>query len=73
VEEGKRGAPRFGLWAKASALGVLFPSLIVAGYFLGKWLGAWLGLGGWTALVGAGLGVVGGFINLFRWVVRDRP
>jgi hypothetical protein len=64
--------PRKG-WAEAAALGVLFPASILAGYLLGRWLGAWFGLGEWPALLGAGLGVAGGFLNLFQWASRSRP
>jgi hypothetical protein len=48
----------------------MFPALLVAGYLLGKWGGRWLGLGEWTAVAGAALGAVGGFIELFRWAAR---
>ncbi len=58
-------------WAEAAALGVFFPASIAAGYLLGRWLAAWLGIGEWLAFLGAGLGVAGGFLNLFRWAGRS--
>jgi len=39
---------------------------LVAGWFLGKWLGLALGLGLAPAYVGAVLGVAAGFWNLYR-------
>jgi hypothetical protein len=59
-------SPRYGIAARASAAGILFPVSIVAGYLLGKWIGRLLGLSGWTALVGAALGALAGFWNLYR-------
>lgn len=44
----------------------MFPLSIVAGYLLGKWLGGVLGAGTWPAFVGAALGAVAGFWNLYR-------
>lgn len=52
-------------FARASVAGVLFPLSIVAGYLVGKWLGGALGLGTWPAFVGAALGAVAGFWNLY--------
>jgi len=52
--------------ARAGAAGILFPLSIVAGYLLGKWVGAALDVGTWPAFVGAALGAAGGFWNLYR-------
>lgn len=52
--------------ARASAAGILFPLCLVAGYLLGKWIGAAFGLGSAPAFVGAALGVAAGFWNLYR-------
>jgi predicted MFS family arabinose efflux permease len=57
---------RYAAAARASAAGVLFPLSLVAGWFLGKWLGQALGWGLAPAYVGAVLGVVAGFWNLYR-------
>jgi Putative F0F1-ATPase subunit Ca2+/Mg2+ transporter len=54
-------SPRYGIAARASAAGILFPVSIVAGYLLGKWIGGLLGLS-----VGAALGALAGFWNLYR-------
>jgi hypothetical protein len=58
-------------WAQAVTIGIMFPALLAAGYLLGKWIGRWLGLGEWTALLGAGIGVGGAFVELFRWSARQ--
>lgn len=52
--------------ARASAAGILFPLSLVAGWFLGRWLGGALGWGIAPAYVGAVLGVAAGFWNLYR-------
>lgn len=57
---------RLAIVARASAAGILFPLSLVAGWFLGKWLGSALGLGLAPAYVGAVLGVGAGFWNLYR-------
>jgi hypothetical protein len=57
---------RYAIVARASAAGLLFPLSIVAGFLLGKWIGRALGAGTWPAFVGAALGVVAGFWNLYR-------
>ena len=55
-----------GTVARASAAGILFPLSLVAGWFLGKWLGIALGIGLAPAYAGAVLGVAAGFWNLYR-------
>lgn len=57
---------RYAIVARASAAGILFPFSLIAGWFLGKWLGLLLGLGLAPAYVGAVLGVAAGFWNLYR-------
>jgi len=64
------GKSRYSLAAEGSAVGLFFPIAIVAGYFVGKWVGGWLHLGEWVALTGAGLGVVAAFVNLWRFLKR---
>jgi predicted MFS family arabinose efflux permease len=61
---------RYSAVAEASAAGLFFPLAIVAGYWLGGRLGAWVGLGTIPAFVGAALGVAAGFVNLFRFLRR---
>jgi Putative F0F1-ATPase subunit Ca2+/Mg2+ transporter len=58
--------PRYAAIARASAAGLLFPLSIVAGFLLGKWIGRAAGLGAWIAFLGAGLGAIAGFWNLYR-------
>ena len=61
---------RYQLIAEASTAGLLFIVSPVAGYFLGKWLGEWIGLGQIPAYAGALLGLVSAFVNLLRLVKR---
>ena len=61
---------RYGLVAEASTAGLLFLLSPAAGYFAGKWLGGWLGLGLAPAWMGAGLGLAAAFVNLLRLVKR---
>ena len=68
---GRGSTPRYGVVARASAAGILFPVSIVAGYLLGKWVGRLLGLGEWPAFAGAALGVAAGFWNLYRLLVAE--
>ena len=63
-------SPRYALAAEGSAVGIFFPVAIVAGYFVGKWIGRALGLPEAAALAGAGLGVVAAFLNLWRFLKR---
>ena len=59
-------SPRYAVAARASAAGILFPLSIVAGYLLGKWVGAALAIGTWPAFAGGALGAAAGFWNLYR-------
>ena len=63
-------SPRYSAVAEASAAGLFFPVAIVAGYWAGGRVGAWLGLGAIPAFVGATLGVVAAFFNLYRFLRR---
>ena len=63
-------SPPYSAVAEASAAGLFFPVAIIAGYWLGGRVGGWLGLGTIPAFVGAALGVVAAFINLFRFLQR---
>ena len=65
-----QGGSRYALAAEGSAVGIFFPVAIVAGYFVGTWLGRALGLPEAAALVGAGLGVAAAFLNLWRFLRR---
>jgi hypothetical protein len=61
---------RYSSVAEASAAGLFFPLAIIAGYWLGERLGAWLRLGTVPAFIGAGLGVAAAFVNLYRFLRR---
>ncbi len=61
---------RYSLVAEGSTAGLMFLASPVAGYFLGKWLGEWAGLGRVPAYAGAVLGLVAAFRNLLRLVAR---
>ena len=63
-------SPRYSAVAEASAAGLFFPVAIVAGYWLGGRVGAWMGLGSIPAFAGAALGVVAAFVNLYRFLRR---
>ncbi len=63
-------ANRASYLAEGTAAGLLFLAGPVAGYFLGKWLSEWLGLGPTPAWIGGGLGLLGAFLHLFRLVAR---
>jgi hypothetical protein len=67
----KDRSSRYALVAEASAAGLFFPVAIVAGYLLGKWAGGWLGWGEAPALLGAALGVVAAFANLYGFLRRS--
>ncbi len=61
---------RYELVAEGTSAGLLFLLAPVAGYFLGKWTGSWLGLGAVPAYAGAVLGLVAAFVNLLRLIAR---
>ncbi len=63
-------ASRYELVAEGTSAGLLFLVAPVAGYFLGKWGAAWLGLGNVPAYAGALLGLAAAFFNLLRLIAR---
>ena len=56
-----------------SAVGLAFPVALLIGYFAGRTIGGWLGNAQVGSLVGALLGIAGGFYNLFKMVSRLAP
>jgi ATP synthase protein I len=52
--------------AELSSLGLMLPSSIIVGLFLGYILDRWLGTRPWLLLVFTVLGVVSGLLSLFR-------
>jgi len=53
-------------WLNASIVGIQFPVAMAIGYFWGKWMDGWFGTEPWLTAVFSILGVVAGFVNLFR-------
>jgi hypothetical protein len=56
--------------AEGTAAGLVFLTAPLAGYFLGKWIGQWTGLGIAPAWIGGVVGLAGAFLHLFRLVAR---
>jgi hypothetical protein len=56
-----------------SAVGLAFPVALLLGYFGGRTIGGWLGNAQLGSLIGALLGIAGGFYNLFKMVSRLAP
>lgn len=52
--------------AALSSLGLLLPSSIIVGLFMGYWLDKLLGTRPWLTLTFLILGIVSGFLSLFR-------
>ncbi len=63
-------AARPAFLGEALSAGFLFVCGPVAGYFLGKWLGQALHLGLVPAWIGAALGLLSAFVNIFRLTSR---
>jgi len=61
---------RYEIVAAGTSAGLLFLAGPLAGYFLGKGIGSWLGLGMIPAYLGAVLGLVAAFVNLLRLIAR---
>ena len=61
---------RYAMIAEGSAAGLLFLVSPVCGYFFGRAVGRWLGLGMFLAYTGAVLGMAAAFVNLLRLVAR---
>ena len=59
-----------GATAEAAAVGFMFPLCIVVGFLAGQWLGRILEWGEVPAYVGATVGVMAAFWNLFEYLKR---
>ena len=53
-----------------STVGITLVLSTVIGLAGGYYLDKWLGTGPWLTLIGLGLGIAAGFVNLFRTVNR---
>jgi len=58
--------PDFRRIAELSSVGLLLPSSIAVGLFFGYLLDKWLGTPPWCLIIFTLLGVVSGFLSLFR-------
>jgi F0F1-type ATP synthase assembly protein I len=62
--------------AELSSLGLILPSSIAVGLFMGYFLDRWLGTGPWLLLTFTVLGIVSGLLSLFRALkkqMKDEP
>ena len=53
-------------WLNASIVGIQFPVAMAIGYFWGKWMDSWFGTYPWLTGLFSLLGIIAGFVNLFR-------
>jgi len=53
-------------WLNASIVGIQFPVAMALGYFWGKWMDGVFGTEPWLTIIFSILGVIAGFVNLFR-------
>jgi len=58
--------PRFRKLAELSSLGLMLPSSIAVGLFLGYVLDRWLGTHPWLLMIFTLLGVASGFLSLLK-------
>jgi ATP synthase protein I len=56
--------------AELSSIGMTLVLATVIGLVAGYYLDRWLGTSPWLILIGLGLGIAAGFVNLFRSVKR---
>jgi ATP synthase protein I len=71
-EPRRRGGADFHKLALLSSAGLILPSSIAVGLFFGYLLDKLLGTGPWLLLVFFFLGVVSGFLSLFRALRKIR-
>ena len=53
-------------WLNASIVGIQFPVAMALGYYWGKWMDGIFGTEPWLTIIFAILGIIAGFVNLFR-------
>jgi ATP synthase protein I len=66
MPESKRPRTDLRKIAELSSIGLLLPSSIIVGLFMGYLLDRWLGTHPWFLLIFTVLGVVSGLLSLFR-------
>ena len=64
--------PSFRSLAELSSLGLILPSSIAVGLFMGYLLDKWLGTKPWFLLILTVLGIVSGLVSLFRGLKKYR-
>jgi ATP synthase protein I len=57
-------------WLNASIVGIQFPVAMAIGYFWGKWMDGLFGTEPWLTIIFFILGLIAGFVNLFRITMR---
>jgi ATP synthase protein I len=53
-------------WLNASIVGIQFPVAMAIGYFWGQWMDGLFGTKPWLTIIFFVLGLIAGFVNLFR-------
>jgi ATP synthase protein I len=62
----KKNLRQAGNWLNASIVGIQFPVAMALGYFWGKWMDGIFGTEPWLTIIFSILGIIAGFVNLFR-------
>jgi F0F1-type ATP synthase assembly protein I len=70
VSEPQKPDRFFASAAKYTAIATALPGAVLAGYLIGYWLDRWLGTS-WLKILFVILGIVSGFAELIRQVLRD--
>jgi len=71
VTDEKPRRPDLRRLAELSSIGLILPSSIAVGLFLGYFLDRWLGTAPWLLLSLTVLGIVSGLLSLFRAVKKE--
>ena len=67
----KKKGQQFRQTLEASSIGLVFPIAIAIGYFWGWGMDRLFGTAPYLSYIFAGLGVIAGFVNLFRFAGKD--
>ena len=62
----KRAFRQASNWLNASIVGIQFPVAMAIGYFWGRWMDGLFGTEPWLTILFSILGIIAGFVNLFR-------